>query len=121
PFQGFAASHNYQPDCGEKALSGRVMDAGTGEPLPAATVYLPEEKRGTVTDPEGGFCLEMESGPWLLEVQYIGYETARLKGEWPHEDPLQILLEPETLVADEVIVTASPHGRNVHYQPAHSL
>lgn len=121
PFQGFAASHNYQPDCGEKALSGRVMDAGTGEPLPAATVYLPEEKRGTVTDPEGGFCLEMESGPWLLEVQYIGYETARLKGEWPHEDPLQILLEPETLVADEVIVTASPLGRNVHYQPAHSL
>lgn len=39
------------------SLTGRVLDARTGQPLPFATVYLNNSSRGTMADSNGVYRL----------------------------------------------------------------
>jgi hypothetical protein len=59
-------------------LAGVVVEAGTREPLPGATVFLSGTQRGTVTDAEGRFTLaDVAPGPYEVVVSLLGYRTAR--------------------------------------------
>ena len=68
-------------------VSGRVIEAETGRPLPGAHVFLARTTYGEVSDAEGVFAIErVQPGAYTLVVSSIGYETARrsvqiLKGE----------------------------------------
>src|ERR1700730_14883659 len=57
-------------------LSGRVIEKNTGNPLPAATVYIPDLKLGVVTDTSGHYFLKnLPSGTFLIEVRYVGFKV----------------------------------------------
>jgi len=61
-------------------LSGRVLDALSGEPLAYATVYHPGGQTGTATDESGAFKLPVAAdAEILLEVQYLGYAKRLLR------------------------------------------
>lgn len=55
-------------------VEGTITDTATGEPLIGATVTYAAGK-GTVTDVDGHFALEISNGKYLLTVIYIGYKT----------------------------------------------
>ncbi|MDD4919138.1 MAG: TonB-dependent receptor [Bacteroidales bacterium] len=66
---GLKAQTNY-------ALSGKVMDAVSGEVLPGAVIRLPGEGGlWTLTDTRGHFLIKLPQGNHGLEVSYIGYKT----------------------------------------------
>jgi outer membrane receptor protein involved in Fe transport len=52
---------------------GFVTNKSSGEPLIGATVKI--GATGTVTDYDGKYEFEMESGAFLLEVSYVGFES----------------------------------------------
>lgn len=59
------------------SLSGIVVDAETGEPLPYANVYLADASTGTATGVSGHFTLaNVLSGPHALMASYVGYTPA---------------------------------------------
>lgn len=63
-----------------QGIRGRVLDAETGQPVPAATVTLLDAAqtvlRQVVTDSAGGFSLRVaEGGRYHLRTERIGYET----------------------------------------------
>ncbi len=61
-------------------VSGRVIDANTGEPLVAAAVYLDEIGMGTYTDENGYFViLRVPPGTYTLKAEYVGYVPYVLK------------------------------------------
>ena len=60
-----------------RTLSGRVVDEN-GEPLIGAGVMLPDGKRGTVTDLDGKYTLELKAGDAIISVSFIGYETQEI-------------------------------------------
>jgi hypothetical protein len=54
-------------------LSGTVRDSETDEPLVGANIRLLPVNKGTQTNENGRFALNIEPGNYSLEISYIGY------------------------------------------------
>ncbi len=102
-------------DAGKFSVTGTVIDAGTGDPLPQATATLldPNDSSlvtGAVSNPSGEFAVETsEPGNYLLEVKFLSYETVykrgiRLNENNPVFDAGAISLVEEAKNLSEIIV-----------------
>ena len=56
----------------QTTLVGSVTDEGSGEPLPGVNVLVKGTTRGTITDTEGKYAIEVNQGETLV-FSYIGY------------------------------------------------
>ncbi|MBC7570494.1 MAG: carboxypeptidase regulatory-like domain-containing protein [Spirosoma sp.] len=89
-------------------LTGRVLDAKTGEPLPFASVYINNTSRGTTADSSGNYRLSnVPPGNQELIGSLLGYQTRRQPLRLTDTRPRQIdlKLEPGQMLAG-VTVTA---------------
>jgi len=60
-------------------VRGRVLDAGTGQPVAFAAVYLEGTSVGVTTGDDGMYSLEIrDSTAKVLTCQMLGYETTRI-------------------------------------------
>ena len=62
-------------------ISGRIKDATDKSAIIGATVLLIQDTMqiaGTTTDNNGKFSLDADTGNYILELSYIGYETIRM-------------------------------------------
>ena len=62
-------------------ISGRIKDANDKSAIIGATVLLMQDTvqiAGTTTDNSGKFSLDADTGNYILELSYIGYETIRM-------------------------------------------
>ncbi|ETN95370.1 outer membrane beta-barrel family protein [Zhouia amylolytica] len=67
-------------------LTGQVIDADTNEPLEYATIVLqsvknPNNVTGGITDAEGKFNVEANSGVYNIRVEFISYGTYEIKNQ----------------------------------------
>jgi iron complex outermembrane receptor protein len=87
-------------------LTGKVFDKATGKTLAGASVYLPEIKKGTLTNKEGIFTINIEQGSHVLEISYMGYatdvETIKLQNNLEQD----FYLNSAVLEGGSVIVTS---------------
>ncbi|WP_198174772.1 carboxypeptidase-like regulatory domain-containing protein [Spirosoma arboris] len=91
------------------SLTGRVLDAKTGEPLPFATVYLNNSSQGTNADQNGVYKLaSVPLGNHELVGSVLGYQTTRLPLRLTdtRQRTLDIKLEPADQSLASVTVTA---------------
>lgn len=77
-------------------LTGRVLDAKTGQPVPFATVYINNTTRGTTTDEKGDYRLpNVPVGTVELVGSSLGYATlrqsVRLTDARPRTVPIQLV------------------------------
>ena len=94
-----------------RKITGRVLEAASGEPLPGATVFIdpdaPEAKEynpaGTVTDVSGKFELTLPASIRYVVVSFIGYEA--LKADISGKTEFTFRLKEEVSQLDEVVVT----------------
>ncbi len=93
----------------ELTFSGKVLDARTKEPLPGATVSLPDLRITVVTDAKGAFNFKNipSRGRFLLEVKFIGYKTITRTIDFSNAGNFEFELEPSMIEAREVVVTGS--------------
>lgn len=63
---------------GQGVITGKVIDAEMGEPLPGANVMVKGSTSGTSTDFDGNFTLEVASNSGVLTVSYIGFEVQEI-------------------------------------------
>ena len=64
---GFASAANAQ----QFTLTGKVFDKATGKALAGASIYLPEIKKGTISNKEGDFSLSLEANDGPDEDQIV--------------------------------------------------
>jgi iron complex outermembrane receptor protein len=106
----------------QSSFSGIVVENKTGEPIPGATVYIEELQKGASADENGRFVFEnLNHGEWSLELRSVGFERIVVEISHPAEEEPVFELTTKVVRAEDVIVTASPIGRNIQYQPAQSL
>ena len=84
-----------------RVLQGVVLDANGGEPLIGASVVVEGTTRGTITDVDGKFSIEVEIGD-VLEFTYLGYDKVTYTVK--NFKPLTISLSEDTQIMDEVVV-----------------
>lgn len=83
-------------------LQGLVTDE-QGEPLIGANILVKNTDRGTISDINGKFSLEVERNSTLI-VKYVGYKTEEISVNG--RSNLQIRLVEESKSLEEVVVTA---------------
>lgn len=88
----------------QRTISGTIVSSDRNEPLIGATITVKgAETRGTVTDVNGKYTLQIEAKDKILVVSYLGMKTQYLKV--PASNKLDIILNPENMELDDVIVT----------------
>ena len=97
-------------------ISGRVLEAGSGDPVPGAVVRLDQNYLWAVTDAEGRFSLNnVQQGNYSLEVSCLGYVTDTRPIQVRKDlTGLIIRLSQETLALKEVVVTAEKSKDNLN-------
>lgn len=88
-------------------LRGRVIDGESGEEIIGATVRAEPTVKVTVTDEEGRFAFEWESGvAGSITAKMLSYTEVTVKVSGAPEEEITIVLEPESRGLEEVTVSA---------------
>ncbi len=104
-----AFSQNY-------AITGKVTDKASGNPLEFANVAIFQEQdsslvTGGITDAEGAFNINIQPGNYYVRIQFVTYGSRILSGieinnNNPVQDFGQIILAPQDTELEEVVVQA---------------
>ncbi|MEX0685428.1 MAG: TonB-dependent receptor [Balneolales bacterium] len=104
-----------------QSLTGTVTDGESGEPLASATLLIIELDHGTITNENGDFSIPIANleGNYTIRVQHLSYATKNIQVTFPDdtEQDLVISLIPASVNLRELILTTSPSGSIVDYQP----
>ncbi len=84
-------------------VEGIVTAGDTKESIPGVTIVIKGTSKGTVSDINGKFALEVKDSNALLEFNYIGYskQTVSLNGQ----SSITVTLEADIQTLDEIVVT----------------
>ncbi|MEM1127891.1 MAG: TonB-dependent receptor [Bacteroidota bacterium] len=95
-------------------VEGRVSDAGTGDPLPGATIQIVGSAQGSATDLEGRYRLTgVPTGAQIFRVSFVGYQSTDTTLTVPAGQTveLNVALSFGVFEGEEVIVTAQALGQ----------
>ncbi len=91
------------PQC----IEGKVTDP-SGNPIPYATIYATGISKGTTSNIEGNYKLDLPPGKHKLTIRYLGYKTRELEaGCMGNTQKLDIVLEEQLYKIPEVRILAS--------------
>lgn len=96
------------------SVSGFVYDDSNGEALIGANLFLKDTGRGSSTNSNGYFVIpRLLAGKYLLVVHFIGYKgfTKNITIQANASVEIKVNLQPEALVAEEVVVVADFDNR----------
>ena len=89
-------------------ISGKVTDA-SNTPLPFVNIYLENSYKGTTTNEDGKYALEIsETGAYTVVFQFLGFGTIKKEivvNSFPYQ--LNVVLTESTVSLDEVIIDNS--------------
>lgn len=87
-----------------KAITGKVTDASTNQPLPGVTVLVKGTTVGTATSSDGSYTINVPEGQNTLVFSYIGYTTT--EKAIGNASTVNVNLAIDSKQLDEVVVTA---------------
>lgn len=82
-------------------VSGTIVDAETGVPIPGANVVEKGTQNGVMTDFDGNYEIEVPQNSTLV-ISYLGYTAKEIEVE--SRTLIDVELETETAALDEVVV-----------------
>lgn len=94
-------------------LSGRVVDAQSGDPLVGAVISVDFKKSGSTTDATGNYKLSLPVGEYVVKVSNVGYNPFRTKIYVKGDMVLNVELNDVTKQLEEVIVSASSSKKDI--------
>ncbi len=88
-------------------IDGKLTDAKSGEPIVGATVSIKDRFVGTISDVNGEFSFTTDiAPPFRLFFSHIGYKSQVIDFDGSRTS-FSIQLEEETILGQEVVVSAS--------------
>ena len=85
-------------------ITGRVLDAESGDPLPQVTILVEGTTQGTPTDADGHFSMRVDTVGKKLIARFLGYTTQTV--DLNKGPDFTFNLEPDVTSVGEVVVTA---------------
>lgn len=90
-------------------VTGKVLDGEFNDVLPYANVVVKGTTKGTTTDFDGKYTLELEAGTYTIQFSFVGYETKEITD-------VEVKANQETLLdvtigaansLEEIVITSS--------------
>ena len=101
------------------SVSGRVIDATSGEGLSYVNIVIDNTALGTTSDHQGNFRINgLTENKYGITFSMIGYQTYHLEIDPRESDPLFIEMQPEVYLTDEVVISASRKSQSLSLAPA---
>ncbi|NJL15115.1 MAG: TonB-dependent receptor plug domain-containing protein [Microscillaceae bacterium] len=98
-------------------LSGTVRDMNSNEAIIGVNVAIKGKVTGTVTDTKGNFSLSTNTPPpFILVISSVGYLQQELEITESRSN-LSIALEEQTIMGQEVVISASRVEENIMESP----
>jgi iron complex outermembrane receptor protein len=88
-------------------LSGKIIDADSRIPLPAASVAVMGTADGVLSDKNGKYLLKINAGPVHVICQYIGYKTVDTLMNVSNDQQLNFYLKPSAQALNQVNIQAT--------------
>ena len=85
----------------QTTVSGVVVD-DTNQPLPGVAVVVPGTTRGSITNFEGRYSLQLQAEDRQLSFSFIGFTTQTV--DVAGRSVIDVTLKPETTELDDVVV-----------------
>ncbi|REE27645.1 iron complex outermembrane receptor protein [Winogradskyella pacifica] len=85
----------------QSTVTGTVTDKANAMPLPGVNVIIKGTARGTATDFDGKYSLEVNQGE-IIVISYLGYTTQEI--EFTGQASIDIVIEEDASQLDEVIL-----------------
>ena len=85
----------------EVTVTGKVTDVSTGGELPGATIVIKGTTRGTATNLDGEYQINVTSGE-VLVFSYIGYQSDEVA--FSGQAVINVSLEPQAIGVKELVV-----------------
>ncbi|MEX0813614.1 MAG: DUF5686 and carboxypeptidase regulatory-like domain-containing protein [Chitinophagales bacterium] len=87
-------------------VQGYVKDE-TGAPLAFVNVFIPSLQKGTTTNEDGYYKIELPSGTYNIQFQFIGFERKEIEVELGSSMKLlNLVMNEEEIQLNEVVVSA---------------
>jgi TonB-linked SusC/RagA family outer membrane protein len=86
----------------QRTVTGKVTD-GNGIPVPGVTVLLKRSGKGTVTDPDGKYSIQVAENDNILIFSFVGMKTKEVAVG--NRNVINVVLEEEISEIGEVVVT----------------
>jgi TonB-dependent starch-binding outer membrane protein SusC len=89
-----------------QTITGVVTDITSGETLPSANIIAEGTMKGTVTDMDGNYTLDLSPGEHVVSFSYVGYtrEEVRISLSQGEVLTMNVALNPDVTTFDELIV-----------------
>lgn len=94
----------------QKTIKGQIKHADTQESVIGASIAVKGTDQGTITDFDGFFELQVREND-ILVINYIGYQTLEITVGT--EVDYQVLLRPESILLDQIVVVGYGIQRKV--------
>ncbi|MFK7808096.1 MAG: carboxypeptidase-like regulatory domain-containing protein [Saprospiraceae bacterium] len=94
-------------------LSGYIKDAGSGETLIGANVFVRETSNGAMTNEYGFYSVSLPAGDYNVEFSYLGYETKKELISLTEKKTMNVELAEEGIMFTEVVVTSEAEDENI--------
>jgi outer membrane receptor protein involved in Fe transport len=102
----------------QTSIAGKVTDAATGEGLAGVNIIVKGRVIGTISDVEGNYALKATDAPPLtLVFSYVGYKTFEVSVTDASTTGLDIKLEEQTILGQEVVISASRVEESILQSP----
>ena len=101
-------------------LTGQILDATTGEPVPFASCQYKGHNIGMVSDIEGNYSISRHNG-WYLTFSAVGYVSQTILVNASAKNIVRVRLQPDNKVLKEVTVKAKKGRYSRKNNPAVEL
>lgn len=93
-------------------LNGYIKDAGSGETLIGATLFVRDAGSGAVTNEYGFYSITLPKGTYGIQVSYVGYQSKSLEVKLESSQRLDVELSSDAEQLEEVVVSGSLEQAN---------
>lgn len=96
---------------GQLQLNGKVVEAGSGEPLSYANILIKSKKTGTTTNVDGFFTLfGIPSDTSIIQFSYVGYHVKEVPFNQLIGKLVKVELRPISTALSEVVIEAEANN-----------
>ena len=99
----------------QKTISGKVISADDGIGIPGASLYFKGSKKGTTTDSEGNYELQVTENYTVLVCTFIGHVTEEILIN--DQERIDITLEPQKMALQEIVVVGNSNDDEEAFVP----
>lgn len=102
-----------------QVLTGKIIDAETGEPILFGTVYFASTSIGTISDADGKFKIwDFDPGKYDLTVSHVGHENYYLPLAFGEDERKEIVIElvPDLVKLPDFYLNPDTSGWEYNFQ-----